>query len=52
MIKDNFYEETERLFDQLQMYHMKLLLSDVNANIGQENIFQPTIGNESVDAKK
>ena len=33
-IKDSFYEEIERLFDQLPMYHMKILsglLGDFNA---------------------
>ena len=30
------------------MYHMKTLLGDFNAKVGRENIFQPTIGTESV----
>jgi hypothetical protein len=30
-IKDSFYEEIERSFDQLPMYHMKILLGDINA---------------------
>ena len=47
-IKDSFYEEIERLFDQLPMYHMKILLGDFNAKVGRENIFQPTIWTESV----
>ena len=33
-IKDSFYEEIERLFDQLPMYHMKILLGDFNAKVG------------------
>jgi len=45
---DIIYEEIERLFDQLPMYHMKILLGDFNAKVGRENIFQPTIGIESV----
>ena len=28
-------------------YHMKILLQDFNAKVGRENIFKPTIGNES-----
>ena len=28
-IKDSFYEEIERLFDELPMYHMKILLGDL-----------------------
>ena len=47
-IKDSFYEEIEWLFDQLPMYHMKIL-GDFNAKIGWENIFEPTIGIESVN---
>jgi hypothetical protein len=27
---------------------MKILTGDINANVGRENIFKPTIGNESV----
>ena len=42
--KDSFYEEIERLLNQLPMYHMKILLGDFNAKVGRENIFQPTIG--------
>ena len=38
--KDSFYEEIERSFDQLPMYHIKILLSDFNAKVGRENIFQ------------
>ena len=38
--KDSFYEEIERLFHQLLMHHMKILLGDFNANLGRENIFQ------------
>ena len=33
------------------MYHMKILLGDFNAKVGGENIFQPTIGTESVHPK-
>ena len=47
-IKDAFYEEIERLFNQLSVYHMKILLVDFNVK-GQENIFKPTIRNESED---
>jgi hypothetical protein len=29
-------------------YHMKILLGDVNAKVGREDIFKPTIRNESL----
>ena len=47
-IKDILYDEIKRLFDQLPMHHMKILLGDFNAKVRRENIFQPTIGTESV----
>jgi hypothetical protein len=46
-IKDSFYEELGRVFDQFPRYDMKILLGDFNAKIGRENIFKPTIGNDS-----
>ena len=46
--KDNFYEESEQVFDHFPKYHMKILLGDFNAKVGKENIFKPTIGNESL----
>jgi len=46
--KDNFYEELEQVFDHFPKYHMKILLGDFNAKVGRENIFKPTIGQESL----
>jgi hypothetical protein len=47
-VKDSFCEESERVFDKFPKYHMKILLGDSNAKIGREDIFKPTIGNESL----
>jgi hypothetical protein len=46
-VKDSFYEELERVFDKFPKYHMKILL-DFNAQVGREDIFKPTIANESL----
>ena len=46
--KDSFYKEKEQVFDHFPRYHMKILLGDFNAKVGRENIFKPTIGNESL----
>jgi exonuclease III len=46
-IKDSFYEELGCVFDQFPRYDMKILLGDFNAKVGREDIFKPTIGNES-----
>jgi len=45
--KDSFYEELEQVFDHFPKYNMKILL-DFNAKLGRENIFKPTVGNESL----
>jgi hypothetical protein len=46
-IKDTFFEELGRVFDQFPRYDMKILLGDFNAKVGTDDIFKPTIGNES-----
>jgi hypothetical protein len=35
------------MFDKFPQYHMKILLH-FNAKVGRENIFKPTVGNESL----
>ena len=46
--KDSFYEELEQVFDHFPKYHMKIVLGAFNAKVGRENIFKPSIGNESL----
>ena len=46
--KDSFYEELEQVFHHFPKYHMKVILGDFNEKVGRENIFKPTIGNESI----
>jgi hypothetical protein len=36
------------VFDKFPKYHTKVLLGDLNAKVGREDIFKPTIGNESL----
>jgi hypothetical protein len=36
------------VFDKFPKYHMKILLLDFNAKAGKEDIFKPTIRNESL----
>jgi hypothetical protein len=45
---DSFYKGLERVFDKFPKYHTKILLGDFNAKVGWEEIFIPTIGNESL----
>jgi hypothetical protein len=47
-VKDSFYEELEHIFNKFPRYHMKILLGDLNAKVGREDIFKLTIGNESL----
>jgi hypothetical protein len=49
--KDRLYEEVEHVFDKYPKYHIKILLGDFNAKVGREDIFKPTIGNESLHAE-
>jgi hypothetical protein len=48
VVKDSFYEKLERIFNKFPKCHMKILLGDSNAKEGREDIFKPTIGNESL----
>jgi hypothetical protein len=47
-VKDNFYEELEHVFDKFPKYCIKILSWDFDAKVGREDIFKPTIGNESL----
>ena len=48
MIQDSFCDELEQVFDDFPRYLIKILLGDFNAKEGRQNIFKPTIGNESL----
>jgi hypothetical protein len=44
-VKDSFFEEPGCVFDQFPRYEMKFFLGDLNAKVGREDIFKPTVGN-------
>jgi len=46
-LNNRFFEELERVLHHFPKYHMNILLGDLNAKVGTENIFKPTVGNES-----
>jgi hypothetical protein len=46
-VKDSFYEVLGRVFDQFPVYDMKILC-DFKTKVRRENIFKPTLGNESL----
>jgi hypothetical protein len=47
-VKGCFYEELERVFNKFWKYHMEILLGGVNTEVGREDIFKLTTGNESL----
>jgi hypothetical protein len=47
-VKDRFYKELQHVFEQFSKNDIKILLRDFNAKVGRENIFKPTIRNESL----
>jgi hypothetical protein len=46
--KDSFCEELQLVFNHFLEYDMKILLEDFNSKLGREDIFKPTVGNESL----
>jgi exonuclease III len=46
-VKVSFYEKLERVFKKFPKYYTNILLGDFNVKVGGEDIFKPTIGNES-----
>jgi len=46
--KTVFSRNWSRFFYHFPKYHMKILFGDFNAKVGRENIFKPTIENESL----
>jgi hypothetical protein len=47
-INDRLYEEPKYVCDKIPKYNMNSLLRDFYTKVGREDIFKPTIGNESL----
>jgi hypothetical protein len=47
-VKNSFFEELECIFHKFPKCHMNILLGDFIAKVGREDIFKPTIRNESL----
>jgi hypothetical protein len=45
-VKDSFYGKLESVFDKFPKYRMKILLGNMSAEVGIEDIYKPTIGNK------
>ena len=46
--KEFSWEIRASFFNHFPKYNMKILFGDFNAKVGGENIFKPTIGNDSL----
>lgn len=47
-VKEQFYDLLERVYDQSPAHDIKIIMGDVNAQIGQEGAYMPTIGKHSL----
>ncbi|XP_063911999.1 putative autophagy-related protein 11 [Zophobas morio] len=43
-VKEEFYETLDKEYGKIKKYDLKIVLGDLNAKIGQEELFRPTIG--------
>ena len=47
-IKEEFYKLLEQNINQISRSHIKIILGDITAKVGKENIYKPTIGNDNL----
>ena len=50
-VKDAFYAKLEGLWDKCLALVIKIVLGDFNAKVGQEDIFDPTVGQFSIHSR-
>ena len=43
-VKDDFYELLSKTYNDCPTYDIKVVLGDMNAEVGKEECFRPTIG--------
>jgi hypothetical protein len=43
MEKDNLYEDLDQIYEECPKRDVKIILGDLNAKIGQEEIYRPII---------
>jgi len=48
VMKEEFYNLLEQNINQIANSNIKIILGDFNAKVGKEDIYKPTIGNESL----
>jgi hypothetical protein len=46
--KETFYEKLDQIYHRAPAHDTKIMIGDLNAKIGQEEIFRPTIGKWSL----
>jgi len=46
--KEKFYNLLEQTISQIASSDIRIVLGDFNAKVGKENVYKPTIGNESL----
>jgi len=47
-LKDQFYDDLDRVLDNIPRENIKIVVGDFNAQVGRENIFKPIVGKESL----
>uniref|UniRef100_A0A1B0D0H1 Endonuclease/exonuclease/phosphatase domain-containing protein n=1 Tax=Phlebotomus papatasi TaxID=29031 RepID=A0A1B0D0H1_PHLPP len=48
MVKETFYAELEKEFDNVPKYDIKIILGDFNAKLGKEAFLRPAVGSHSL----